>query len=1074
VQLFVTVCTVDAASSTPLEQTFVLARYLTQPSATAFTDAAGCANLAVPTGTRTGIDDNPTLPSGISVSAPYPHPIANRTLLPFTLETTARFRFGLYDMLGRSVLPEVDATLAAGTHALALDLAGLQAGLYVYRIFDERGSASGQLVKVGAGSGAPASARLVSDGGAAGASRKTAGGIQRSLSLLGLRIEAQRDGYQTVVQEREVNDGARVDLPLTAITNGVPPAPILIAPVDGEQEASTATLGLVWESVENAASYTVQLSSSADFSSVDRQVEGIATPAYTLTNLDLGTIYFWRVRATGDGLTGNWSAVFDFTTESEPAPVATPVLLTPSNASTNLPTEAVGLSWTAIESASGYDVQVALSSTFTILERESNDQPGNAYVATGLSPDLTYYWRVRARNGASLGNWTTPFSFTTSDGSGALVAPTLVSPADGTEQVGIENATLAWNAVDGAKTYTIQVSTQADFSDVALQVADLTQTGYTLPTLEPGTNYYWRVQASNGTVFSAWSVAWRFTTDSAGGLAAPTLLFPAHGATGTTRDVNLQWSSVAGAATYQVQVSTSAAFNVLLFDQSGLTQTAYTVDNLAAGTTHHWRVRASDGVSTSAWSTVFDFTTQGSSSLNPPDLLAPVDGATGVDANAVDLSWAAVTGATSYHVQVSTQSSFATQVVDLDGVVGTSLALDPLAGGTAHYWRVRSEDAGTYSAWSATFDFATASSGSLEPPTLLAPQNGATGLSLSAVVLDWSDVASVASYHVQVSTSSTFATTVIDQSGLIASIYTASNLVASTTYYWRVQSVSGGSTSAWSTTFSFTTDAGGGSNEMIALDLMGPNDTYYGLKGGLVDNGTPTVTATNGKIVIVAISMSNGLQEFDRFIALYEGHQDVSTQIELVNCAVAGSALERWLTEQSLWDKCKDNVEAKHSLDQVKVIWAKNADQFTEAGITLPDPQADYYNLVNNIGALAQKIGDEFPSVQAMFNTSRIYGGYIEGEKQAARGEPISYEGGFATNAAIEKWKAGELPGAPWMGWGPYLWANGLTPNGSGIFWATSDFQGANGENQHPSEQGATKVANALHDFFMQFDWYRE
>jgi hypothetical protein len=166
-------------------------------------------------------------------------------------------------------------------------------------------------------------------------------------------------------------------------------------------------------------------------------------------------------------------------------------------------------------------------------------------------------------------------------------------------------------------------------------------------------------------------------------------------------------------------------------------------------------------------------------------------------------------------------------------------------------------------------------------------------------------------------------------------------------------------------------------------------------------------------------------------------------------------------------------VQKKYSLDQVKVVWAKNADMFTEEGITLPDPQADYYNLITNIGLLSQKIGSEFPSVQAVFHTSRIYGGYVADNKQAARGEPISYEGGFATNAVIEKYQRGELPGSPWMGWGPYIWANGTTPNGSGIFWDRSDFQGTNGENQHPSVNGSTKVADALHNFFMQFDWYR-
>jgi hypothetical protein len=266
----------------------------------------------------------------------------------------------------------------------------------------------------------------------------------------------------------------------------------------------------------------------------------------------------------------------------------------------------------------------------------------------------------------------------------------------------------------------------------------------------------------------------------------------------------------------------------------------------------------------------------------------------------------------------------------------------------------------------------------------------------------------------------------------------------------------------------------GSTNEMIPLDMMGPNDTYHGLKGGLVDNGEPTVEAAGDKIIIIAISMSNGFQEFSRFMDLYEGHPDASDKIVLINCAVGGSALESWLSEQTLWERCKDDITQNHSLDQVKVVWAKDANQDTADGITLPEANADYYDLIANIGALSQKIGDEFPSVQAVFHSSRIYGGYVEERKQAARGEPISYEGGFAINAVIEKWQAGQLPGAPWIGWGPYIWANGaMMANASGIVWTTADFQGTNGDNQHPSEAGATKVADALHTFFMQFEWYR-
>lgn len=257
--------------------------------------------------------------------------------------------------------------------------------------------------------------------------------------------------------------------------------------------------------------------------------------------------------------------------------------------------------------------------------------------------------------------------------------------------------------------------------------------------------------------------------------------------------------------------------------------------------------------------------------------------------------------------------------------------------------------------------------------------------------------------------------------------------------------------------------------DLVALDALDAD--YQGLPGGLVANGVPDVTPSDGRIVIIAISMSNGRLEFQKYMDLYAGHADVSPAIGLVNCAQGGNALERWLELDILWDGCRQRIaDAGFDLDQVRVVWAKNANQFTQHGLTLPDPGADYYDLVENIGALSERIGREFPSVRAIFHTSRIYAGWAQA--QASRGEPMSYEGGFAVNVAIERWQAGELPDAPWIGWGPYLWANATTPNSHGVFWTPEDFQDG-GTNHHPSDLGQAKVADALHAFFMGFDWYR-
>jgi uncharacterized protein (TIGR02145 family) len=89
-------------------------------------------------------------------------------------------------------------------------------------------------------------------------------------------------------------------------------------------------------------------------------------------------------------------------------------------------------------------------------------------------------------------------------------------------------------------------------------------------------------------------------------------------------------------------------------------------------------------------------------------------------------------------------------------------------------------------------------------PTLISPSNGATGQPLSPT-LTWSTVTGAATYHVQVSTSNTFTTVVIEDSTLTSAMKVLSVLINGTQYFWRVQAKNEGGVSAWSSSWSFTT-----------------------------------------------------------------------------------------------------------------------------------------------------------------------------------------------------------------------------------------------------------------------------
>src|SRR5205085_10296003 len=89
-------------------------------------------------------------------------------------------------------------------------------------------------------------------------------------------------------------------------------------------------------------------------------------------------------------------------------------------------------------------------------------------------------------------------------------------------------------------------------------------------------------------------------------------------------------------------------------------------------------------------------------------------------------------------------------------------------------------------------------------PSLVSPATASTG-KLINVKLAWGAVDGAARYRVQVSTSSTFSTLVVDDATLTATERQMSSLAYNTTYYWRVSASNVSGASNYSTAWSFKT-----------------------------------------------------------------------------------------------------------------------------------------------------------------------------------------------------------------------------------------------------------------------------
>jgi hypothetical protein len=395
--------------------------------------------------------------------------------------------------------------------------------------------------------------------------------------------------------------------------------------------------------------------------------------------------------------------------------------------------------------------------------------------------------------------------------------PTLSSPANGAVDVAL-NPTLSWNAATGAQNYRLQVATDAAFSAMVLDQAGNASTSAVVAGLAGSTHYFWRVSAKNPAGTSGFSAVFSFTTMAPPPVPMPdmpTLSSPTDGAIDVVLNPTLVWNAAANAADYRVQVSTAADFSGMVFDQSNIAATSVGISGLTAGTQYFWRVRATNTTGSSAFTAAFSFTTAAGASPPPPPpapaqptLSAPANGASNVVVNPT-LVWNAATGATDYRLQVSTSSAFNATVVDQSGIVPTSAGISGLNAGTQYFWRVNARNASGTSAFSNTFSFTTAAAPPPPPPppaqpTLSTPINGANNVVVNPTLV-WSAAAGATDYRLQVSTSNAFNATVVDQAGITATSAGISGLNNSTQYFWRVNARNASGTSAFSNTFSFTT-----------------------------------------------------------------------------------------------------------------------------------------------------------------------------------------------------------------------------------------------------------------------------
>jgi hypothetical protein len=233
--------------------------------------------------------------------------------------------------------------------------------------------------------------------------------------------------------------------------------------------------------------------------------------------------------------------------------------------------------------------------------------------------------------------------------------------------------------------------------------------------------------------------------------------------------------------------------------------------------------------------------------------------------------------------------------------------------------------------------------------------------------------------------------------------------------------------------------------------------------------GTPH---PQGKIVLLSIGMSNTSQASNGFQQALAAAEGINPKLVFVNGAVGGMTASRIQDPESAdgikyWTEVDDRLrKAGVTRAQVQVLWIKEADGGPKDGFPLYAKK-----LEKELATIVQIFPKRFPNAKLVYLSSRTYGGYAT---TPLNPEPYAYESGFSVKWLIERQintdaalnfdaKRGEVR-APWLSWGPYLWANGSKKRADGFSYTSGDFTAKDGT--HLSASGMEKVGRLMLQFF--------
>lgn len=357
---------------------------------------------------------------------------------------------------------------------------------------------------------------------------------------------------------------------------------------------------LRWNPIPQSEGYRIQFSNIADLNTSILADINVTNTFFSVTNLNKGQTYYWRVAAFNSGGQSAWSQVRSFTTVPEP-PLA-PTLVSPQD-NLDYISQPILMQWTSTSIVERYQLQLSLALDFEsqlIIDYPNIiDTKLDLLETSPLRFNTTHYWRVKAFNSSGESAWSDVRMFRTLP---ELPVPTrIINPVNAAQSVFMP-LSLQWEQAARAQSYDIQLSEINRFdSELVVDIQNYNGVTLILTNLKPESTYWARVASRNVSGMSGWSDIIEFRT-APKIPDAPKLMSPSAGATNVMRSQSFIWRTQTNALRYQFQISKFADFRTVLLTTEEQTDTTFTMFLNTFSQEYFWRVRAFNVSGPGLWS----------------------------------------------------------------------------------------------------------------------------------------------------------------------------------------------------------------------------------------------------------------------------------------------------------------------------------------------------------------------------------------------------------------------------------------------------------------------------------------